>query len=88
MMGPTSQSTQPRGKSRRWTRWTTKTETTYSVTVSVTDGKDDQGAVEDSPQEDTFINVDIEVADVNEPPEFEVANLESEGESDRRKHRR
>ena len=50
---------------------------TYSVTVSVTDGKDDQGAVEGSPQEDTFIYVDIEVADVNEPPEFD-ANLENE----------
>ena len=45
--------------------------------MSVTDGKDDQGAIEDSPQEDTFIYVDIEVADVNEPPEFD-ANLETE----------
>ena len=49
----------------------------YFVTVSVTDGKDDQGAVEDPPQEDTFISVDIEVADVNEPPEFDE-NLETE----------
>ena len=46
----------------------------YFVTVSVTDGKDDQGAVEDSPQEDTFIYIDIEVEDVNEKPTFD-ANL-------------
>ena len=44
--------------------------TSYSVTVSVTDGKDINGNAEGTPTEDATIEVTIEVTDVNEPPAF------------------
>ena len=42
--------------------------TSYSVTVSVTDGKDINGNAEGTPTEDATIDVTITVTDVNEPP--------------------
>ena len=44
--------------------------TSYSVTVSVHDGKDDAGKTEDPPVADATIEVTIGVTDVNEPPKF------------------
>ena len=43
----------------------------YSVTVSVTDSKDDVGSAEDPAQEDATIEVTINVTEVNEGPTFE-----------------
>ena len=43
---------------------------TYSVTVSVTDGKDANGITETPAVEDESIAVTISVTDVNEPPQF------------------
>ena len=43
---------------------------TYSVTVSVTDGKDANGITETPAVEDESIDVTISVTDVNEPPQF------------------
>ena len=43
---------------------------TYSVTVSVTDGKDANGITETPAVEDESIHVTISVTDVNEPPQF------------------
>ena len=43
---------------------------TYSVTVSVTDGKDANGMTETPAVEDESIDVTISVTDVNEPPQF------------------
>ena len=48
----------------------------YSVTVSVSDGKADDGTTVDAAM-DTHIDVTIEVEDVNELPEF-IANLPTE----------
>ena len=45
---------------------------TYYVTVSVYDGKADDGSTEDTPVVDTYINVTIEVEDVNEKPTFDA----------------
>ena len=42
--------------------------TSYSVTVSVSDGKDASGEDEDPSLEDAAIEVTINVTDVNEPP--------------------
>ena len=42
----------------------------YSVTVSVHDGKDINGNAEDPPEEDANIEVTINVTDVNEGPHF------------------
>ena len=44
--------------------------TSYSVTVSVTDGKDINDNAEDPPVEDASIEVTINVTDVNEGPAF------------------
>ena len=43
---------------------------TYSVTVSVHDGKDTAGNTEDPPKQDDTVEVTIAVTDVNEPPAF------------------
>ena len=43
---------------------------TYSVTVWVSDGKDANGDAENTPQDDTYIDVTIQVTDVNEKPTF------------------
>ena len=51
-----------------------ETQDSYSVTVSVTDSKDDTGATETNPATDATITVTIEVEDVNEKPTFD-ANL-------------
>ena len=53
-----------------------ETQETYSVTVSVSDGKADDGTTADTTM-DTTIYVTIEVTDVNEAPQFD-ANLEIE----------
>ena len=45
---------------------------TYHVTVSVYDGKADDGSTEDTPVVDTYIDVTIEVEDVNETPTFDA----------------
>ena len=45
---------------------------TYYVTVSVYDGKADDGSTEDTPVVDTYIDVTIEVEDVNEKPAFDA----------------
>ena len=45
---------------------------TYYVTVSVYDGKADDGSTEDTPVVDTYIYVTIEVEDVNEKPTFDA----------------
>ena len=45
---------------------------TYHVTVSVYDGKADDGSTEDTPVVDTYIHVTIEVEDVNEKPTFDA----------------
>ena len=42
--------------------------TSYSVTVNVTDGKDDNGNTETTPTTDDTVAVTINVTDVNEPP--------------------
>ena len=47
-----------------------ETQDSYSVTVSVSDGKNDQDDAEDPPVMDTFIDVTITVEDTNEPPAF------------------
>ena len=47
----------------------------YSVTVSVSDGKADDGTTEDPPENDTTIDVTIEVEDVNEKPAFDGTPL-------------
>ena len=47
-----------------------ETKETYLVTVSVSDGKADDGSTEDTPVVDTYIDVIIEVEDVNEKPTF------------------
>ena len=44
----------------------------YSVTVSVHDGKDDAGNTENSPTEDASIGVTINVEDLNEKPAFDA----------------
>ena len=62
---PLSISTRPRGRSRPRTRLDHETQDSYSVTVSVSDGKNDQDVAEIHPM-DTFIDVTIEVEDVNE----------------------
>ena len=45
---------------------------TYYVTVSVYDGKASDGSTEDTPVVDTYIDVTIEVEDVNEKPTFDA----------------
>ena len=45
-------------------------ETSYSVTISVTDSKDDQGVTEQNPTPDDTHTVTINVTDENEPPQF------------------
>ena len=47
-----------------------ETTPSYTVTVSVSDGKDAAGNTEDPPVEDAKIEVTIEVTDVNEAPTF------------------
>ena len=47
-----------------------ETEDSYSVTVSVHDGKDDAGNTETPPTPDDTIDVTITVTDGNDPPEF------------------
>ena len=47
-----------------------ETKQSYSVTVSVTDGKDVDGNTENAATPDDSIGVTIEVTDVNEPPQF------------------
>ena len=47
-----------------------ETKDSYSVTVSVGDGKDDQNVAEDPPVMDTEIQVTIQIEDENEPPAF------------------
>ena len=49
-----------------------ESQSSYSVTVSVSDGKANDGTVEDPPQPDTYIDVTIEVDDVNEAPIFDT----------------
>ena len=49
-----------------------ESQSSYSVTVSVGDGKDDQNTVEDPPSMDTHIDVTIEVTDLNEKPVFDA----------------
>ena len=44
----------------------------YSVTVSVHDGKDDAGNTENPPTEDASIDVTINVEDLNEKPAFDA----------------
>ena len=49
-----------------------ESQSSYSVSVSVSDGKDDQNVAEDPPLMDTTIEVTIEVIDVNEDPVFDA----------------
>ena len=49
-----------------------ETTDTYSVTVWVSDGKASNGDAEDPPQDDTYIDVIIEVTDLNEMPVFDA----------------
>ena len=53
-----------------------ETKDTYHVTVWVADGKDSNGAAESPVQDDTYIDVTIEVTDVNEKPVFD-SNLDT-----------
>ena len=53
-----------------------ETKDTYHVTVWVADGKDSNGAAESPVQDDTYIDVTIEVTDVNEKPVFD-SNLDA-----------
>ncbi len=48
--------------------------TRYSVTVSVTDSKDEAGSAEDPAVEDASVDVTINVTDVNEGPTFDSSN--------------
>ena len=59
--------------------------TTYSVTVSVTDSKDDVGNAENPAQEDATIEVTIKVTEVNEGPTF--ADRRPRHAGSRREHR-
>ena len=47
-----------------------ETTPSYSVTVSVTDSKDDAGNTESNPTEDATVDVTINVTDINEGPVF------------------
>ena len=51
-----------------------ETKDSYSVTVWVSDGKDANGDAEDPPSDDTYIDVTIEVTDLNEKPVFDVTS--------------